>query len=124
MLAPAVLDFINIFDAVGSDIINSRTNKTSFIIKYACHDRQTSLQDHRGPALERECQLEERDKERTGTNPTNVRVFDWRRNSTMQMKKSLVSNMPWTLQGRVLTKNMQGKEERVEQKKKEENRHI
>jgi hypothetical protein len=89
MLAPAVLNFINIFDAVGSDIINGRMNKMSFIIKYACHDRWISLQDHRGPALERECQLEERDNERTGTNLTNVRVFNQRRNSTLQMKKSV-----------------------------------
>jgi hypothetical protein len=71
------------------DIINGRMNKTRFIIKYAHHDRWISLQDHRGPVLERERQLEERDNERTGTNPTNMRVFDQRRNSSLQMKKSV-----------------------------------
>jgi hypothetical protein len=35
-----------------------------------------------------------------------------------------VSNMPWTLQVRALTKKMQGKEERVEQKKNKEDKHI
>jgi len=79
------------------DIINGRTD--------ACHDRRISLQDHRGPALERERQPEERDNERTGTNPTNVQVFDRRTRSSTNQK-------------------MQGKEERVERNKNKEDKHI